>query len=278
MKQTKIEQKIKETIEEGFVPYVMGWGDNISALEKPFGLDLFEIDVSKTENKEFFELYLIANGLAFGGKDMGMPKWVALDCVALPTASIGMALHVSKLPETLKEKFEFPSGYDGLVPISMYTGTPTFHDPKTLVNFTLCSIIENHGLAKYTMAMAIAAYDAHKIKSIIQYDSTAIKVHVKFGDLHIDSAQVAIHTLDTMTLVYSVDVKDKEKVFEEACDVPSVGEVKKKASFILDPYDENKKKEMQYNIENSEADYNILKPGMIDVDGKKLIPIVEKLL
>jgi len=273
----QIKQELQEKITQGFIPYAMGWKDNIKSLkQKPFGIELLQIDVSKSENKKFFELYLVANGLAFGGKDMGMPAWVALDCVALPTTSIGLALPAEKLSEKLKKEFELEAGYEGLVPITMYNALPAYHNKKTFINFTICSLMPNGGLGKLTTALAIEAYDADTIKSIIQYDSYAIKLHSKLGNLSVESAQVPVHTMGEMTLVYTVDVKNKEALYTNMCMACDTEKVKKKATFLLDPNDLKTKQAMQQNIEKGKVKYTILKPGLIECEGKMLVPILEE--
>ena len=50
------------------------------------------------------------------------------------------------------------------------------------------------------------------------------------------------------------------------------------ATFLLSHNNNELKKRMQENIENKKADYIILRPGMINVEGNNVIPIKEVLL
>jgi hypothetical protein len=274
---------INEKIEKGFIPYAMGWSDNLTRLKDDIP-NLVKIDISKKENKNFFELYIASNTIAFGGKNMGMPKWVALDCVSLPSISLGFAVKYSKLDLETKRKFletvpkniEKDLHNEELFPISMYNAIPSLYDSKTFINCTLCSIMGNKGLATATMALGIHAYGAQKIKSVTQYDNHAIKVHSKFGDLSLESAQVSVHDLPNMTFVYSLNISNKEEIFSNIEKKVDIEEVKRNASFLLSHDDENLKKQMQYNLENKLSKYTILRPGIINVDGKNLIPIKEE--
>jgi hypothetical protein len=270
-----IEGLLKDLSKKGFVPYIMGWHDNLSMIPENIGsIRLNKIDVSKQSSKQFFSLYHAANGLAFGGKNMAMPKWVALDVVALPTVSIGFAIHSEMLTTEMKNKFELDN-YSGIVPISMFTALPALHNHNTMINFSLCSVMEKQGLATASMALAIYLYNPDYVKSIIQYDNPSVMVHSKFGNLNIESAKVSMHDLADMTLVYRIDVRDKEKVFTNFLKEVSIGEAKEGASFLLDPLDNERKSIMQHNIENSIADYSILRPGIVHVNGKMLSPIKE---
>lgn len=267
-------EEIRDRVLEGYVPYALTWGSLSEKINSsPLGFDLLEIDVSDPKNKYFFELYIAANGIAFGGKNLAMPKWVGLDCVALPTVSIGFAVPASYLKETIRKEYSIPDGFNGLVPVSMYTALPSIELPRTFVNFSMCSTISGKGLATYSMALAVFAYDADIIRSVVQYDNIALKVHSKLGKLKLEVTSVPIHTLSENTFIYSVDVRDKDSLLNNLNQVTDMDKVVKTASLLFDSTS-HEQLEIINNGLMSGSKYYILSPGLLNTPDGKRIPLL----
>jgi hypothetical protein len=189
----------------------------------------------------------------------------------VPSASIGFAKYANEIEPEILVALGIPDTYDDLVPLSMFTALPSMQ-AGTYINPTLCSVIHRQQLATCTMALGIASYAMDTLKSIVQYDNPAIKVHARFGSLMMEAAQVAVHDLSSMTFVYRLDLADKEEVFDHVYEKVDETKVASEADILLDPVDNKKKQSLQHAIEGG-GGFTVMRPGMIHYQEKLIIPI-----
>ncbi len=250
----KLPEKHQQTL-DNFEVFVATTEENFKYFKpKSFGVEPHYVAVDKKESEEFLKLLHKLDGLSYGDEGLPMDKWVMLDCGLLPSAFVGFAKPAVGLDPHISEKMEIGS-YDGLVPISMACGIKSV-EPGTWVNHTLASIIKGGGVGTLTKAVALDMYGAKKQIGVAQYDNPSLKIHTRFGDLHIKSATTAMHSLPKMTFIYEVEVPK---------DILSALQPKEQSTptFYLDPKDDAKKEEMQNAISGAGAQkYFIIYPGL----------------
>lgn len=190
-----VKQLIENKIKKGYIPYVMGSKCNLDLInDAPFNLKIKKIVLEDPNNTEFFNAYLTINGLAFGKKELGMPNWVALDCVCLPSVTVGFAKKYETLPKQLSNKMGM--GKKGqLIPVSEYTLLPKINQPGSYINCTLCSVIPKKELASLSVLLGIAIYEAKEIDIVAQYFDISLKTHSKYGNIEIITPQLKVHNL-----------------------------------------------------------------------------------
>lgn len=152
--------------------------------------------------RQFALLLNHTNQLAFGGgKNMGMPLWVMLDCGILSSAIVGFATPCSQLSAAERARLGVPDDYHGWVPLSEYCACPTL-TPGCVSGFSLQCQRPGYGIARRTKAMAMLLYGARTQVGVTQFDNPAIRVHASLGPLRIIIHRPAIHTHADHSFVY----------------------------------------------------------------------------
>ena len=261
MKNTLAVKKIIQSkIKEGFVPYIMGSYDNINSVNiKPFGLSIKKIVVEDINNKVFFDNYIYINGIAFGEKTLGIPRWVGIDCVALPSVTVGFALPFKKLPVEIKRKLDVKDK-NQLIPVSEYTLIPKIYQSRKFVNCTLCSVISKNSLASLSVLLGIAIYNPIEIDIVAQFSDISLKTHTKYGNLEIILPKLDIHNLNT-SFVGRLKIKSLENICYKFLTSKSRNSIK--STFEYFNSDLETKEIILSNIKNKVAKYYITYPGVV---------------
>ncbi len=157
------------------------------------------------------------NQLAFGGgKNMGMPLWVMLDCGILSSAIVGFAAPPNTLTKEERTRIGLPQNYaHDLAPLSEYCACPTVA-PDTVSGFSLQSQRTGQGLARRTKALAMLLYGARKQVGVTQFDNAAIRVHASFGPLRLAIHRPCIHTHAEKSFVYHAILPPEEILLQMA--------------------------------------------------------------
>ena len=224
------------------------------------------IDVLNPKHAGFIELVNRLDGLSYGNKNLAIPKWVQLDCASLPSGIVGLAMTAKDLPQDIKERFEIESDYPGLVPVSEYCAIPSAGG--SWIGHTCASLMEGSGLGLFTKVLALAVYQAQRLRGISQYENTAVKLHTRISNLALASAVTPAHGEPWNTFVYQHEVH-QDKLESILCS-PSE---KQDPTLLLDPSSMRQKLDLQKRIEDGES-VSILYPGHVyDEHHKLLIPI-----
>ncbi|MBI4919248.1 hypothetical protein HY837_04910 [archaeon] len=258
-------------IKSNYVLYILGSQENMENFEmSPFGLPVRYINPLLTSNKTFTDLLVQLDGLSYGDKNLGMEKWVALDCGMLPSAFIGLAKKADSLDSKIKEEFSIPKDYSGLVPITMYCAIPS--TKKGLwISHSLAAIEQGKGLGLVTKILGLKIFQAKELIGIAQYNNKSVKIHTKISHLKILSAITSAHSIPEMTFVYQHKV-DQDNLENALKGNPCF----EQPSCLLNANDLETKQKMQEEIEQKTAEFYIIPPGQVIKDGEIYIPILKE--
>lgn len=263
---------VKELVSEGYVPFAFGNRRNLEELHPaPFGESLHMIAADDPKNLHYHTAINRLNGLAYGGKDMGMPRWVQIDCGILPSAFVGFALPAEELPEKLKWQMDIHDE-SGLVPVAEAISIPTVQ-PGKYTSFSMCSVIPGKQLGYAAKLLSLKAYGCRRTLGVAQFDNFALRIHTRFGALSIDEPLVPYHTCPENTFVYSCDLRGGQVLdMLERGDV--VGD-EREPTFWLDSRDTDTMVEMARKVRAGAARYLLLPPGAVRTDDGVINPILE---
>lgn len=181
----------------------------------PFGATVATedvIDPLRVDAEIFLDLLARMDALTFGPEGMPMPRWVFYDASELSGGIFGLGLPAAAVDETVRARYRIPSGYDGLVPFSMYIAIP-MPDRGAWFGHNLSSLnptfphLDLKGLGTVTKALALKAFRAEVQVGATQWDSDALFIHVRFGPLRLQTAWTPAHS-ESATLTYAVDCTD----------------------------------------------------------------------
>lgn len=147
----------------------------------------------------------------FGLLGMEMPRWVLYDCSEMPGGICGFCMPFDSLPRSMFQGAIPKVSASTPVPVSMAIAIPVAEKGGWLKH-TLCSINEiSHqaappGLRTITFAMALAVFKVKTLYSTLQWRSSELRIHVKFGDLELLTAYTPAHT-EPRTLTYRLSVE-----------------------------------------------------------------------
>ncbi len=252
--------------------------------EAPYGHKLTWLDFTDTsadkgwDTGEFLNLFNVINGIAFGDRGIPMPQWVMVDLILMPAAALIAGLPQDEFAAMVERStFRFDTdvkqllhkvqqemrdhGYRGPVPVGGYCAAPSAEHGRW-VGWSLWSLMPAVGLGKAAKALALSAYRAQKLDGVTQYDNSALKVHTEFGALKVLVATVPFHT-SPGSFVYQSDLT-----------LPAGGELPE-PTFLLDPFDYDRQRAMQKDIEAGRCVFHVLPPGHVRRDGKTYVPILE---
>ena len=196
--------------------YVVATRDNRSAFNlAPFELPFDErhcIDPLRVASGPFLDLVKRVDEVTFGPEGMPMPRWVFFDGAELPGGIVGFGLPVDSLSETSRALLNVPDGYRGLVPLSIFIAIPTF-EPGVWMAHNLASVAgalpnENlRGLGGFTKAVGLKVFRAKTQVGATQWNSFALRVHVRLGPLALLTAWTPAHS-EPWTLTYRVELTE----------------------------------------------------------------------
>jgi len=182
----------------------------------PFGLPIDQKDIINplhTRSETFLDLLQRMDALTFGPEGMPMARWVFYDASELPGGIFGFGLPVAQIAPEIKEHFEIPADYDGLLPFSMYIAIPT-PEKKTWFGHNLASLNPVFpaqglkGLGTVTKAIGLKTYQCDVQVGATQWDSEALFIHTRFGPLELETAYTPAHS-EHRTLTYLLKCTDK---------------------------------------------------------------------
>lgn len=262
---------IQSLLDKGFVPFATGASANLERLNPaPFGHSL---TMCPAEDPTFHKLQGLINqmnGIAYGGKDLGMPNWVQLDCGLLPSAFVGFACRASMLPSRLQWELGL-EGTEGFVPVAEAISIPTL-TPGEWASYSMCTILPGHQLGFASKLLSLAAYGAESTLGVAQYDNFALRLHTRFGNLEIVDANVPYHTKPENTFVYRLRPNQDITLDDLAKGaVPAEQE----PSFLMDAGDTRQMERMAARIRAKTHKYTLLAPGVFRHKGRLVNPILE---
>jgi len=269
----------KELIEKQYTVFIAGLASNAKDLNlKPFGIETTFIDVMNKENHVFLNLLNQLDGIAYGNKNLAMPKWVGLDCGLLPSAFIGLAKPAEKSDTKILEQFDLSADYTGLVPISEFCALPKLGNLE-MVAHTLACIEPGKGLGLATKVLGLKIYNAQEIFGIAQYNNSAVKLHTKISDLELVSTTAPLHELSEQTFVYKCAIpKNLDDILLKKHSATKLPKEYAGYDFLLDPEDANMKTMMQDVISSEIFKFYVVQPGQIYTNDKLYIPIKKEYL
>ncbi len=212
-------------IKEALVPYVLTFGRNEQYLNLDLDVGPEEIvflEVEDEDNEDFCHILNRSNQLAFGGKKMGMPLWVMLDCAIIPSAMVGFMLDADDVPDDLWDLLDLDDDYDGWVPISEYCAAISV-EPGAVSGFSLHSHISNLGIATRTKALALAVLEAETQIGVTQFHNPSIRVHARFGPMELLVHRPTVHTHSEDSFIYRVELPSIETLEQMAREDSSFG-------------------------------------------------------
>jgi hypothetical protein len=239
--------KIGHLIDMGMKGFVLSSGMNRHLVpDSILGMPLEFIDSDDPVNLRFSTLFNIMNGVAFGDK-MGMPLWVMLDCVLLPSMFVGIKGPAKFVPEQKRQMIDAAfSQYlqtgenpinqvlkkagmpdisgrlkdDELVPLAEFCALPTYDKTRVvgMSLYNICSGSEEKtvgGLGRISKCLGLALYrrlGAVTQIGITQYDSASLTTHTCFGSIELVQVLTPIHTKADRTFVYSLTIPDEKSL------------------------------------------------------------------
>ncbi len=251
---------IGNLVEQGFVPYAFGSRPNLELLHPaPFGAELTMIPADDEEHLAFHHFVNRLNGLAYGGKDMGMPAWVQIDCGILPSAFIGFALPPERLPEKLKWQLGI-GNHEGLVPISEAISIPTAQNSRWM-SYSMSTVIPGKKVGFASKVLSLRAYGCRSTLGVAQFDNFALCLHTRFGALEILEPHVPYHTCPSNSFVYGLDLQGGAVLDK----LERGGKVDddREATFTIGSRDTDKMREMAERTRAGSHRYWLLPPGAI---------------
>jgi hypothetical protein len=192
----------------------------------PFGIRVEPVDFRVAEFgyrggtysvQSMLDLFIVANAMSFGERELGMPKWVMVDLALMPSAmvlAVASKNHVKELSETqanapaLLNLLDRASelGYEGPLPVAGYAAaaTPT---RGRWVGWSVWSLVSGQNLGYSLKRLALASYRATRQVGVTQFDHIeALYLHPKFGKLRITCAKLGAHPAPH-TFSYEVDLR-----------------------------------------------------------------------
>ena len=266
---------IADLVASGLTPYAFGRRANLELLHpSPFGADLHMVGADDPEHLAFHEFVNRLNGLAYGGKDMGMPAWVQIDCGILPSAFIGFALPAAELPERLKWDLDI-GGHDGLVPISEAISIPTA-EPGRWMSYSMSAVLSGRRIGYASKLLSLRAYGCRTTLGVAQFYNFALRLHTRFGALQIVEPHVPYHTCPENSFVYAMDLKGGHVL--DRLERGEVIDDDREPTFMLSARDTERMMAMAERTRAGTHRYWLLPPGALRTDDGVCNPILEEAL
>jgi hypothetical protein len=264
---------IATLLDAGFKPFAFGAQRNLDQLHpSPFGAPLMMLRADDPEQLHMHQLINRMNGLAYGGKDMGLPGWVQIDCGILPSAFIGFGRPACEVPERLKWEMGL-SGEEAFVPLAEAISIPTIQ-PGVWTSYSMCTVLSGMKLGYASKLLSLRAYGARSTLGVAQFDNFALKIHTRFGALEITQPFVPYHTCPDNTFVYKLNLRRGEVLdqLERGQFIPDARE----PTFWLDALDTERMREMSANVRGGTHRYWLLPPGATRREGRIMNPVFEE--
>jgi hypothetical protein len=196
-------------------PFLVTFPDNLSSFDlNPWGYEVprdFIFSCLSSKNERFFDLLHTLDDLAFGPMGLPADKWIFFDCAEMPGGVFGFGIPGNQLPEKMLKRFDLPSNYTGLVPLSMYLAIPMVQRGSWFAH-NLASL--NHllrpqfpGLGLLTKVMGLKVFQTQTLYGATQWDSKSMHIHLQIGNMNLLSAYTPAHTIKR-SLSYKTPIQD----------------------------------------------------------------------
>lgn len=183
-------------------PYIF----NKTVLEKTIKQESYYHPL-KLSSQVFIEKIYAMDRLTFGGQGMGMDKWVFLDCSVMPGFAFGLKIKGKNLFTEDRKLLGISENED--YPVSLYIAIPTqtkdvwFGHNLSSLNGILKTPLK--GLGFLTKYMALNLFEIKTQRGATQWNSPALRLHLKFSPLKLLSAYTPIHSKPA-TLCYEASL------------------------------------------------------------------------
>ncbi|MBW2271187.1 MAG: hypothetical protein JRH16_21765 [Deltaproteobacteria bacterium] len=194
--------------------YAVGLPDLLEGLPRStLGVPLeadHRIDPLRVSSAPFLRLVERLDALAYGPRELTMPRWAFYDCAELPGAVIGFGRAASELTPHVRRVLGIAKDHVGLVPLSMALFVPMLEEGHWL-GFALCDLHEvapgatPAGLRLLSMAVALDLLGARRFTGTTQWASPNLRVHARFAPLRVHAAWVPAHSKPA-TCTFGFDV------------------------------------------------------------------------
>lgn len=169
------------------------------------------------------------DALAFGDQGMRMPRWVLFDCGAFPGIVYGFGRRARDLPERVRAHYQALDCDDAFVPLSMWVAIRAaeegawFGHNLASANLLLDPAERLPGLATLSKVLGTRLAQARVLYGATQWTSASIALHLRLGDLHLESAFTPAHT-HAETLCYRIEVDEArlQGCLQEGWEPPAV--------------------------------------------------------
>lgn len=176
------------------------------------------VDATQPENRAFALAMNRGNCLAYDGLpqpgtaagSLGMPRWVMLDCCALPSAIFGFEAPRDAVPSAVADTMD-PEGALEWIGVSEYIALPTLR-PAELIGVSLFSLVAGQRLGVRTKALTLRLLNADTQTGVTQWSGAGVKLHLEFGPLEITSTAVAVHDRPEETFIYRLNVPSPDEL------------------------------------------------------------------
>ena len=165
------------------------------------------------ESTPILERLRALDARTFGPGEMATPRWILLDGAGLSGAIVGLAARTQEASDSVRNLLGIGARDTGLVPYSMYIAIPSF-ESDTWVGHNLASLTVRRprgerlrGLGGLTKAIALRTLRARHQLGAAQWDSMALRVHVRLGPLRLLTAWTPAHT-KPWTFTYAVQIDE----------------------------------------------------------------------
>ena len=236
-------------------PYIVATRDNRAAFDlSPFGLQVAAehcIDPLRMAAAPFLDLLTRVDEVTFGPEGMPMPRWVFFDGAELPGGIVGFGAPADSLSAADRKILSVRDDYAGLVPFSMFIAIPTF-EPGVWMAHNLSSVASVlpqanlRGLGSLTKAIGLKVFRASAQVGATQWNSFALKVHVRLGPLALLTAWTPAHS-EPWTLTYRAQINDQ--TLRNLARDPTGQVVFPRAELWLDSDDHAQMQQLQSKIE-----------------------------
>jgi hypothetical protein len=183
-------------------------------------VEVREVDPLRPQNATFCLAMNRANCLAYDGieplrpaaEQLGMPRWVFLDCCALPSAIFGVEVARDHVPAELANLMD-PEGECATLPVAEYIALPSL-SPGEFVGISLFNLVRGQGFGRRVKALALAVLGARQQVGVAQFSNVSLRLHLAFGPLRLMQPSIRVHSRPDETFVYRVDVPDRQLLLD----------------------------------------------------------------
>ena len=187
-------------------PYLLATKQVMPLLElAPLGVNIpnegMLLDPQVQNNEPFLHLLQQLDHLTFGPLEMAMPKWVFYDAGVMPSAVFGFCGPSDSLEPWVHRALGVPSGYSGLVPLTIFIAIPTMEEGSWFTH-TLASLNQvcmgtaaPAGLTMLSICLGVRVLKARNLYGTTQWRSHRLNTLTAMGPLDLVTAYTPNHSV-----------------------------------------------------------------------------------